>query len=512
MNIVNEETKHTKMKIQDLNIDVLHRAKTYFIRKYNLTQIKKPNIQSLTRDQKIFGNRENNSMSLLPEIDPYNKKNENEQNKEYLMERLVSERDAEIGIKKEVPINKLGEQINEKAPPIDDFLKQLQTLEMERKKVDENFDFQQNRMQLSKEMIEFNTLEKQNDARKALYTSIKNEQPAILSNDKFSEGKEFAVIPRNIKQKNIEKYLSVNSYDRDLSSNPNRYNYSVYFTQNRYRNIESLAVSKFIMPDEIVQINDPIKTSFNFEYTFAYPYLILQINEFDDVYDGTNNIIRKAFCKLVFDKAYKAQNGRGYVILKPIQHEKKTFYPAPLSGFTKLSINLLKPNGELYNSSTDNYNILQITYDIANPQYLLITTNLYFEQNEFYLNDYVILNNFLMTNISGLQAQLDIKSFNDYINNINGYQIQKLGTPNANGYYNSFYIQAPGNFDRTLGQFVINNTLITCLNNYNTALVTPVINGSIINYSLQHSISMKINLIVDDASSLTTSAQSHFNL
>ena len=60
----------------------------------------------------------------------------------------------------------------------------------------------------------------------------------------------------------------------------------------------------------------------------------------------------------------------------------------------------------------------------------------------------------------------------------------------------------PGTFNKTLGQYQVNMNIITCINNYNGQIITPVTNGNIMNLSLQHSISMKLNIIVDDATIL----------
>ena len=534
MTIVNDENAGQNIRVQELNIDVLNRAKKYFIRKYNLGQNQnqnqnKPNMQNLVRDTDVYGNRQvNTSTTLIPDIDPYKRKNMINDTKAMSIENIENSRDDDLGIKKVIPdVTQLGPQVNEIAESTEDFLLKLKLLESERNKVDEargeapkqqvlsQYDnLQQNRMQVSRETNVMNSLTQfdTGDVRKKLYTNNFSEKPGLvpLVNEAFTEGKELSVIPRNLKQRLIEKYLSINSYDRDIISSPYRYAYTASFVNNRYRNIDSIGVTKIVIPDEIVQLNDPIKKAFNHDFVFTYPYLLLQIKEFDDVYDGTNNFVRKSFCTLLFDKSYKSQNGRGYVVLKPAQCEKKTFYPAPLSSLNKLTISILKPNGELFNTSADNYKILQITYDSTYPNYILITTNSYFDINEFDVGDNIVIKDFVMTNISISQNDFDIRTFNDFINNPNGLEIMLLGPENINKFTNSFYVKAPGAFDRSVGQYVVNNTLITCLNNYNAALVTPVANGQVVNYSLQHCISMKMNIIVDDASILDP--QKNFSL
>jgi len=544
---VNDECQNKpQIPLQAKNLRVLNIAKETLIKKFNLSERQnKPNIQNLSRDKSIFGNRELKTIALVPEIDPYSRKNQSEP-KEVFLDRIMSDRDKEIGIeKKKLPeLDSLITPTIDKAERQDDFIKKLKDFESQRnivledieakrptphKNLDEQM-FQQgimmDRIAVEREMNDNNNILKQDP--KAIMAKISNAVANIpdfqdaystsnqdIRNSRFNEGKELTVIPKNPISKTIEKYLSINSSDRNWLIEKNRYQYSVDFStntnsiQNRYRNIESLAVTKVIIPDEIVQINDPVKSSFNYEFTFAYPYLILSILEFNDVYDGTNDAVRRAFCTLGFDKAYKGQNGRGYVVLHPMQKEKKYFYPAPLSSLNKLSISILKPNGSLFNSSADSYNILSVIYDNINTDYLEITTDSYFDKNEFYIGDFVVIQNFIMTQLSVFQNISDISAFNNYINNPLGFEITKLGTVNANGYYNVFYIYAPGQFNKTIGQYQVTTNLINCLNNYNNQISTPVINGNIMNSSLQNSISMKVKLIVDDARILDT--QSTFN-
>jgi hypothetical protein len=528
-----------QIPLQAKNLRVLNVAKELLIKRFNLSERqKKPNIQNLSRDKSIYGDREVKTTAMIPEINTYSKKTQNEQ-KEMLIERMISERDREIGIeKKMIPdVDKIIVPIIDKSEGQDDFIKKLKDFESQRNIIIEDIEtkrpqpknpdeqmFQQNimmeRIAAERDMNEYNNI--QNQDPKAIMATISNSVAKVPvyedAYSKFSEGKEFTVIPKNPISKKIEKYLSINSSDRNWLIQPNRYEYSVDFLankdktncmQNRYRNIESLAVSKVIIPDEIIQFNDPIKSSFNYEFTFAYPYLILSIDEFHDVYDGTNDAVRKAFCTLAFDKAYKGQNGRGYVVLKPIQKEVKYFYPAFLSSLNKLSISILKPNGSLFNSSADSYNILKILYDNSNPNFLEITTDSYFDKNEFYIGDFILIKNYLMTQLSVFQNTADILSFNNYINNPLGFEITLLGTANVNGYYNIFNINAPGNFNKSIGQYQVNTNLINCLTNYNNQISTPVINGNIMNSSLQNSIAMKVKVVVDDANILDT--QSSFN-
>jgi hypothetical protein len=93
-----------------------------------------------------------------------------------------------------------------------------------------------------------------------------------------------------------------------------------------------------------------------------------------------------------------------------------------------------------------------------------------------------------------------------FINRPEGHEIKQLGNPNDNGYYRTFYIEAPGNFNKSLGQFEVNLAQIIALNDYNAPInynTVTTTNGSIMNHSLQNTISMKLKVAVTNATELT---------
>ena len=103
-----------------------------------------------------------------------------------------------------------------------------------------------------------------------------------------------------------------------------------------------------------------MQPQFDYNYNFNFPYILCYIDEFQDIYDGTDNIIRKTFCQLQYHDYMKTPNGRGYVIFKPVQEEKKIFYPSYLSSLPTLNISLRKPNGELLDKSEDGLTVFHI--------------------------------------------------------------------------------------------------------------------------------------------------------
>lgn len=501
---------------QELNVLVLTILREHYLRLSKSMQGQKPNVATLQRDTRVFGDRQVNYNEIIPEFsrpeDTVNTKN---------LERLILEREQQKPNEIKTPdISKLGKQIIETPEDTNNFMMRLNNLEKERNMgehelVKDNLDkdFVMDRLIIDSQTQVANNIA--NHDPKAFFTAdIKPFQNEQNNNDDapFMSSSTF-LNPRSDKVKCITKYLSINSIDRNYELEPLRYKFSVNsFSDNndfqkRYRNIQSISVSRIVIPEEILQVssitNQNVKQSFVHDFSFAYPYIMLTIDEFNDIYDGTNDAVRKAFCKLIYDCSYKAPNGRGYIILKPMQKEKKTFYPSPLSSFGKLSLNLLRPNGELLNQSADNYKLLKVEYEAANSLYLKIVTYLYFDKNEFWLGDDIIIKNHQMTALTDTMTPENIKKFNDFINKKEGHEIKQIGNPNDYGYFKTFYIQAPGSFDKVQGRFVVDNNLITTLNTYNTQIdfcdpACPT-NGSILNTSLQNTISMEIDMLVDDA-------------
>lgn len=538
---------------QQLNVMVLTVLLEHYLKVSKSVTSQKPNMASLQRETRVFGNRQVNVNELIPE---FSRREEIVTTKN--LDRLILERDQQVPNKIDLPdISKLGQQIREVPEDSGNFLKKLDQLQNERNtlelpqdnKVDETINNEPLKKGMpQKQSLIAETLDKDYimdrlivDSQTQAVNSIPNHNPKAIfetpvSTDLLGSGslrlddKPFQnhpmhndtplmtsstfLNPRVTKLKEIKKYLSINSADRNYEHEPLRYRFSVNsFSENndlqrKYRNIHSISVGRVIIPEEIIQnngvtINQNLKQTFNYDFSFAYPYLILSIDEFNDVYDGTNNNVRKAFTKLIFSCCYKAPNGRGYVILKPMQKEKKTFYPAPLSSFGKMNLSILRPNGELLNTSADNYKLFKVEYEQSNVHYLKIVTNVYFDKNEFWTGDEVIFKNHNMT-VNGEDVSVDfVKRFNDFINRPEGHEIKQIGNANDYGYFKTFYIQAPGVFDKVQGRFVLNSDLISTLNAYNTHIdfcdpSTPT-NGSIMNNSLQNTMSMEVECLVDDA-------------
>jgi hypothetical protein len=337
-----------------------------------------------------------------------------------------------------------------------------------------------------------------------MHHTIQNDTPrsAVLRQD--------FIIPQVEKTYNVEKYLIVNGFDRNWVENKHRFkistdanSYSQSDLQNSFRNIRSISIKRAIIPQEIVDqtpMGAAQRTTYNFPFNFSFPYVMITIDEISNVFDGTNDAVRRGFCQMIVDKHYRAQNGRGFLVLQAMQDEKKVFYPSPLSSLPRLSISVNKPNGELFNQSQDNYSVYKIDYEPFNPQYLKITLDRYFDKNEFYKGDTIKLDQYIMPD----------RNLCDYINQKPGHDIVEMGQPNQSGYFRSFYIRAFGVFDSATGSFVLDQSMILSLNAFNASLTftdPKYKNGEIINMTLQCVFSFKIDEILIDPGATNNTAQ-----
>ena len=539
--------------IPNMNMLVLVRVKEMFFKKRNIQPANKANVLSLERECQVFGSRNVRVNELIPKRDPYMRKAQMQERSEPVisennvdLDQVVNER-ASLTTRQVPDITKLGHQKTEDPEDPAIFMERLKYLEDTRIAIDRS---------IEKEFREKNNVETQ-DAKAFLITpaedttmsnvKVNAKKGGSKSSDIVQTSRQELLIPPpggfpspdpfgdmfNNTNNNmyatpggsgsssrkpgssyitIPKYISINSIDRIWTDDVKRYAYSVVFNggsgnsgalSKSFKNIRSLQVGKVVIPDEILENYNikqlaPTRTAFNYEFSFSYPYLILQIDELDDVYDGTNEAIRKSFCKLVYHRSYKAPNGRGYIILKPMQAEKKTFFPSPLSTLNRLSVSILKPNGFLLNNSSDSYKLWKLDYDPFNAQYYQVVTELFFDKNEFFVGDVVVFKGFA---ISGTSSPNDETALTNFLNRPEGHEILQIGAVNTNGFWRSFFIKAIGMFDRTVGQFVVDTPAVNCLNQYNDGInwnTYTRTNGNILNTSLQNTIGMSLEVMVTD--------------
>ena len=294
------------------------------------------------------------------------------------------------------------------------------------------------------------------------------------------QGREAIIPPPNstshVEVEKLENYVSVNGFDRDWIRHKKRYAYSIGL-DTRLRNVHEIQATCLLIPMEIHEkttLTMVPKNTFVHDYGLQYPYLILTIGEAPEVYSGTNPAVRRAFAKFIYDSSYRAPNGRGYMIMRPMQFERKIFRPAPLASLSTLTLTIQKPNGTLYNNSIDDFGIVKIEHEIFNRMYLKLVLNKYFDRNEFYIGDSVIVREFELFEEKNHEDHHerhqdgDIRRLCDFMNRAEGHEVVEIGQANSEGFHNTFHILAPGVLDQLEGRVEIDTKMIDALTRFNS--------------------------------------------
>ena len=303
----------------------------------------------------------------------------------------------------------------------------------------------------------------------------------------------------------VTKYLTLSGANRDLAGFPTRFRFAAKTggrqtqstLQGSYSNIAWIEATRLVIPMEAVNATGSVVTTkgfYNFEYSFAFPYLLLQIDEIEDLCDGTNEAIRQSFCTLLYDSEYKAPNGRGYVILKPAQDERKE-YSTPMGSLPDLTMSIVKPNGTLFNSSRDAYTVSAVQYEAQNPTFLKVVVNQYFDRNEYWVGDYVNLSGMVLSGTPTSAANALVT----YLTRPEGFEIVQLGASNAKGYFNSFYILGPGVLDPSSPGIIVIDSVITAAAS-TLQVATP---ARLLNASLQPVVTMRVGCLIGQTQTQT---------
>ena len=271
-------------------------------------------------------------------------------------------------------------------------------------------------------------------------------------------------------------HVVVSSMDRDWAgAHPLRYQYQVQLDGTgggaslnvRLRNIVSVEIDYLIVPTEIVLNRQDTSTDalayryrnlYENSYSFNYPYMIVQAEELQNFYYGTNDVIRQAFAVLTHSSSFDDVNGRNYEVLRPVATAKHEFRP-PLAGLTSLSLAFRMPNGALLNNSRDGAAVLGLTWSNVRPAMVKVVTR-FFDRNEFYVGDYVQFAGFVAPAGAPTSAA---KLVADFVGRPSGHQVYDMGDVNPDSYYNSFYVRAPGAFDDVVGAYVADPAFLAAI-------------------------------------------------
>ena len=304
------------------------------------------------------------------------------------------------------------------------------------------------------------------------------------------------------------RYISVSSFDRDWEAAPLRYRYSVTLRA-PFREVQHISVGSLLLPAEVrdvPSVHHVAKASFVHNYNLDVPYVVLQVDELGDMYNGANERLNRGFANMIYEKGYCTSYGRAFIVLKPMQPEIKVFEPSP-SSLSRLSLSILRPNGDLLNYSRDDQRLLKLEHEAYNPSYLKIITHNFFDKNEFYVGDNVQLRGFRVMPLLGPNGPKDSRELEleEFVNRWNGHDVRQLGRPNQDGFFRWFYIDAPRLFNEASGRLEVRMDLIEALQAFNdrTPLSDPppppssssqdaASSANILNMSLQSTVSFTV--------------------
>jgi hypothetical protein len=281
----------------------------------------------------------------------------------------------------------------------------------------------------------------------------------------------------------VERFVTLCGFDRDPSAEPYRFSWTASTSgygdgdlQGTYRGVEFVEATRVVVPMEIVQSQAAgsllPKSNFNHEFSFAFPYVLLSVTGFDGALDGMNDALRRAFCVFMYDTSYKAPNGRGYVLLKPAQGERRSFSP-PLASLRDIRLSILRPNGALLNNSVDTYTVSTVQYDLQNRLYLRIVTHQFFDRNELFTGDSVRFRGFRFTppaspapSVGGASSYSALAEF---LNRPQGHELVQIGPANDQAFHRTFFILAPGVLDQAAGRVIIDSKLVAAVQSLGAA-------------------------------------------
>ena len=350
-----------------------------------------------------------------------------------------------------------------------------------------------------------------------------------------------------VSYREIESNLFVYSADRDWLRNnkENRYQFTVNFdpaangqsfgpnmaSQQKFKNIVRIELVKAIMPGESLDVtidckNTATTTTDYQDNILNMPYVIVRVAELENNNYGTDNFLDRSFGVLQYDAAWisdtvkQSSCTKGFLAMIPkFLKCQKEYYPTPLSTLQKLTVEILRPNGELVSNSPDTFNIGGIIatsnntgtvfpftinpsaspYSVTvpdstgaptlNPGNFFINTVTYFSKFEICVGDRIQISgyNYSDTALNDPTYGQQLRSFCNWINRPEGHIVVATTysvstgalsneSTNTVGYANFIIIQARYE-DPTTGSIALNifgPTFGSTLNAFGIGLQSPI--------------------------------------
>lgn len=246
------------------------------------------------------------------------------------------------------------------------------------------------------------------------------------------------------------------------------------YIENNFRNIREIKVLNLIIPYEYILHHGDLNPSSERDMVaLREPYLLINIQEINGIYNSTSEIIANSFCKLIRDDDWnsdprgnsnKDQYHGNIKFIPSIDCVSKTYYPAPLANLNSFTIQILRPNGELISTSKDYANISYIKFYSPDGSkqdfnlHLEIKLDTFVDSTIFKSYSDIIIKDYMIP----IDPELCIakESFETFINRSSGHTI--MWSKNSNqgqsyGHVNLIYISSQGSFNDITGKYENNN-------------------------------------------------------
>jgi hypothetical protein len=273
------------------------------------------------------------------------------------------------------------------------------------------------------------------------------------------------------------------SGDRDWLHNTQetRYNFTTTFrvanngtnvplntvVQKSFKNVTHLELTKATLPAEGLDMVIRRKNNANTTNTdvvlsaLSFPSVTICMKEWVTNNYGTNNTIDRSFGIVQYDANWTEDPlgidsntmtlTRGYYGMLPKYMTcQRTFLPTPLATLTKVSLQLLRPTGELLSSWNDTFTLSNIlVQNQYGSNYYIVQTSEYFPRHMIQIGDRVVIGGF--TTPSNLPTSLVQfgAGFMHFIQQSQGFAVADCGIYTNNtmafndaGYGNAFVINA----------------------------------------------------------------------
>ena len=126
-------------------------------------------------------------------------------------------------------------------------------------------------------------------------------------------------------------------------------------------NVDSVFYNVLSLQTNHVQIYYP------HEHAPKYPYIVMEIEQFSNVYKSSNTLLRKSFCKLFYDRSSSPTlSNSQYHMYTPMNQEKKVF-PTPLANIDRLTFRLYNSFGNPLDTIQDVLHVKGFYLELATP-------------------------------------------------------------------------------------------------------------------------------------------------